>query len=236
MKKLLLIVFIIGSSGVMAQEQVKSAVPADSIPFEVRKQAYIYNLATKYNDPAVARMALYNLVASSQNSLHLMDTLALMYLEYEQYASAALVSQDVYQINPNDLFAAEIAAVSFEQLGVYNKAVDYYEKLYLESNDLGTLYKMAFLQLNLKRYGESIANADIIIGSEESDNLKLIFPTQENNNQQVSLKAASLRLKGMVEASRGNKELAKEHYQKALELEPEFQVLKQQISELDKGN
>lgn len=217
-----------------AQDQVESAVPADSVPLEIRKQAYIYNLAKKYNDPAVARMALYNLIASNPNSLHLMDTLALMYLDYEEYASAALISQDVQSINPNDMLAVEIAAISFERLGVKNKAVDYYEKLYLESNNLNTLYKIAFLQYQLKRHGEAITNADIIIESAKSDDIQLIFPTDDRENQQVSMKVATIRLKGMVEEDRGNTALAKDLYQKALDMQPDFELIQKQIAELEK--
>lgn len=215
-------------------EAVKSAAPADSIPFEIRKQAYIYNMAKKYNDPAVARMALYNLIASTPNSLNLMDTLALMYLEYEQYASAALISQDVSSINPNDIFAAEVAAIAFENLGVKNKAVDFYEKLYLNNNNLSTLYKITFLQYQLKRYGEAINNADILIASEKSDEMMLYFPLENQQNQPVSMKVGAIRLKGMIEEDRGNTSLAKELFQKALDMKPDFEILKQQIAELEK--
>lgn len=216
-----------------AQDEAQ-AQAQDSIPFELRRQAYIYNLGKKYNDPTIARMALYNILSTNPNSTPLMDSLALLYFDYQQYASAALVAQDAMKINPNDLFATEIAAVSFDQLGVKNRAVDNYEKLYLANNDLGTLYRVAFLQYELKRYGEAINNADNIIKAPESEELKLVFQKSKNENQEVSLKASTIRLKAMIAEAQGNKAEAKELYQKVLELEPEFAVVKQQLAELEK--
>ncbi|MEQ8470982.1 MAG: hypothetical protein RIC35_07350 [Marinoscillum sp.] len=225
--------FIILLAGLGASSQTAPA-KQDSIPWELRKQAYIYSMATKYNDPSVARMALYNILAESPGNPAIYDSLAILYFDYNQLASAALVAQDAIKINPNDLFATEIAAVAFENLGVNAKAVNNYEKLYLANNDLGVLYKVSFLQMGLKRYGEAINNADIIIASPKSEETKLIFPINEQKNQEVSLKVATVRLKGMIEEERGNTALAKEIYQKALDMQPDFEVLKQQIAELSK--
>lgn len=230
MKYVLTLIITAVSLGAFSQQQV----PQDSIPFELRKQAYIYTLAKKYNDPSVARMALYNIIATNSNSAAILDSLAILYLDYQQYASAALVAQDAMKIDPDDMFATEIAAVAFENLGVKNRAVNNYEKLYLSTNDLGILYKVAFLQLELKRHGEALNNADIVIASPDSDKIKLVFPINNTQTQDISLKAATMRMKGMIEQDRGNTSLAREHYQKALEMEPDFAVLKEQIAELDK--
>ncbi|MEQ8582970.1 MAG: hypothetical protein RIC30_11465 [Marinoscillum sp.] len=230
MKYLATLLIALCAISASAQQQA----PKDSIPYELRKQAYIYTLAKKYNDPDVARMALYNLIATNPNSSAVLDSLALLYFDYQQYASAALVAQDAMKIDPNDLFATEVAAVAFDNLGVKTRAVNNYEKLYLANNDLGTLYKIAFLQLELKRHGEAINNADVIIASPKSDELKLVFPIDNSRTQEISLKAATVRMKGMIEADKGNTSLARELYQKALDMEPDFAMLKEQIAALDK--
>lgn len=206
----------------------------DTIPFEMRKQAYIYSLGKKYNDPSISKMALYNLIALNPGSSALLDSLSLLYFDYQQYASAALTAQDALKINPNDLFATELAAVSFDNLGAKQRAINNYEKLYLANNDLGVLYKVAFLQFESKNYEEALTNADIIINSSKSDEMNLIFPKGENSSQEISLKASTVRVKGMIEADRGNSSMAKQYFQKALEMEPDFYLLKQQIAELDK--
>ena len=234
MKYLLTLAIVFVGFVASAQNGTQKA-KQDSIPWELRKNAFIYGIAKNYNDPSVARMALYNLIAENPGNPALYDTLALWYYEYNQLASAALVASDAMRIDPNDLFAAEVAALSFEGLGVKNRAVENYEKMYLANNDLGTLYKIAFLQMDIKRYGEAINNVQVIIDSPKSEEQKLIFPKDDKNNtQQVPLKVAAIRLKGMIEEDRGNTSLAKDLYQKALDMQPDFVVLKQQLADLNK--
>ena len=215
-------------------QQDESTTPqADSIPKEIRANALIYNLSKKYNDPAVTRMALYNLYALNP-SIAILDSLALMYYENQQYASAALTAQDAASYNPNDLLANEIAAVSFDNLGIGAKAVPFYEKLYLENEDLGTLYRIAFIQYNLERFEESTNNANIMIDHTDAEKVSLYFPVNDNKNQVISLKAAALRLKGMIALAKENKAEALDYYNQALEIAPDFVVLKKQLEELDK--
>lgn len=213
-----------------AQEQSN-----DSIPYEIRKQAYIYTIANKYNDPSVARMALYNLIADNPGSPQLLDTLALIYLDYQQYASAALVAQDAIRLNPDDMFATEIAAVAFENLGVKNRALTHYEKLYLADNDLSVLYKVCFLQLDLKRYSEALTNAEVIENSPDAEKMMLMFPTADQKGQQVNMKIGALRLKAMLAEDQGQKEEAKALYQKVLVLKPDFELVKNQLKALEEG-
>lgn len=232
MKHIFLLVTVLGIFSVSAQDQEERAA-ADSIPFELRRQAYIYELGKKYNDPIIARMALYNILSVNPNSTPIMDSLAVLYLDYQQYASAALIAQDAMRVNPNDMFATEIAAVSFDNLGVKSRAIENYEKLYLENNDLGILYRIAFLQYETKQFNQALTNVDDMISAKEAETLKLIFQKTQNENQEISLKASAVRLKGMIAEAQGDKARAKELYQEALGLEPDFAVVAQQLKKLE---
>ncbi|WP_258105055.1 tetratricopeptide repeat protein [Marinoscillum sp. MHG1-6] len=225
------IVVVLLAFGLRAQEAMQEQ---DSVPFEFSRLAYMYQMAKDYNDPAMARMALYNLISYSPGNTSLLDSLALWYYDYNQMASAALIAQDVVEIDPKDKFAVEIAALSFERLSVLPKAIYYYEKLYLHNNDLGTLYKLAFLQKNAKRYDESNVNVDVIIENPKAAEVMLIFPKTQKEQQEVPLTTCAYRLKGMIQQDQGNVDKAKEYYKKALELTPDFQVLKDELAELDK--
>ena len=226
LSSLLLVVVFFAS----AQEQ--KPVPQDSVPFEVRKQAVLYNLARKYNDTEMQKQALYNLYVFNPNVAFL-DSLAILYYDQQEYVSAGLVAQDAVAINPNDMLATEIAALSFDNIGVSVKAIDFYEKLYVENEELGTLYRIMFLQYNLKRYEESMTNADIIIDHPKAKTTNLYFPVDDTQNQLINLEVAAYRMKGMIEQAKGNKGLAAQHFNKALELAPAFALLKRQIEELN---
>jgi tetratricopeptide (TPR) repeat protein len=174
----------------------------------------------------MTKTALYNILAQAPGNTTVMDSLAMLYFQYQEFVSAALISQDIIAINPNDLLATEIAAVSFEQLGVPSKSIPLYEKMYLANNDISLLYQISFLQYSSKRYDESALNLETVIEDKLSLERFLVFPTADKQQQQVSLLAAAYRLKGMIEADQGNIDMATEAYNKALELVPDFQSVK----------
>ena len=234
MKKILLglILCLIGMAGFGQSQEI---APGDSIPWEIRKQSFIYNAARGFNDPVIIRMALYNLIAENPSNGALYDSLAVLYYEYNQNVSAALVAQRAIRLNPEDLFATEIAALSFEKIGAKDKALGFYETLYLNNGDINTLYKMAFLQMELRRFAESNASLDIIIGDPSAKEMSIIFSTTDQTGQEVSLEIAAHRIKAMIEEAQGNTEAAKLKYLEVLEMKPGFQVVQQQLRDLTKA-
>ncbi len=230
MKNILLLIALLGAGFANAQSQ--EIAPGDSIPWVLRKQSFIYNTAKIFNDPIIARTALYNLIAENPGNVALYDSLSLLYIQYNQNASAALVAQQSLQIDPQNQFAMEIAATGFDNLGVKDRALNYYEKLYLANGDINTLYKISFLQLELNRYTESNTSLDIIIGDPQSDTNTIRFPTTDGNGQNVKLKAAAHRVKAMILEQKGDVEGAKAKYLEVLEMQPGFQIVQQQLRDL----
>ena len=234
MTKLILVLMIIGL-GFEPLAQSREMAPGDSIPWELRKQSFIYNSANLFNDPVMVRMAIYNLLAENPENVALYDTLALIYLQANQNASAALVAQQALIINPNDMFATEIAATGFDKIGVKDRALTHYEKLYLGNGDLNTLYKISFLQFELERFTESGTSLDIIIENPQSKELNIRFPTDDGVGQEIPLDVTAHRVKAMIEEAKGNIETAQNKYLEVLEMYPGFHVVQQQLREITKG-
>ncbi len=233
MRKILLIAFAIVGFATLAQEQDNAQL--DSIPADLAKKIFVYNASKQYNDPIITRMAIYDLLAENPNNVSLRDSLAMTYLQQQMYASAALVSQEVVSAVPDDMYATEIAAISFERLGVKNKALNFYEKLYLNNtDDIDRLYKMAFLQMDLKLFEEALASVTQLTSHKLAPETTLIFPTDDGQGQEISMEHAAERLKGMIEEARGNKEEAVNIFKELLKSKSDFEVVKKQLAELDK--
>lgn len=229
MRKIILTVTLISGFGFNALSQQADTIP----PVELQRQVFVYGLATKYGDRQIAKSSLYNILSITPRNIAILDSLALLYFQDSEYASAALVSQDILTYAPDNLLATEIAAISFEALGVKDRAVNYYEKLYLGNNDMGVLYQASLLQYQLKRYAESNVNLDIILGNPESENQFLNVQVNQLNTQQIPMRAGVYRLKGMISQDMGDIAEAKAHYTKALELAPDFNPVKRQLEALN---
>lgn len=229
MGKIVAIVIILAlsiSNDVFAQSNMK-----ESLEYENQKE--IYNRAIRYNDLAVAKNAIYNLMAMDPQNVSLLDSLALMYFEFQQFPSSLLVSRDILAINPDHLAALEISAISYERLGIKDRALEAYESLYLKNNSISTLYKIAFLQFDLNRIEESKTTADIILNKTEVDELKVVYNTADNKQREIPMKAAILNLKGLINKEQGDKEAARENFEAALALDPEFTLAKSNLDALN---
>jgi len=194
----------------------------------------IYHLANQFNDPVVARMALYHILMFSPEKSKVLDSLALYYYNYQQWSSVALVSKENLKINPNNELALELTGVSFENLGLKDKAVEHYEKLFLKNDNSSILYKVAFLQYDLKRFKESATSIDILMKREDIDALTLVFPKQDKTQQEIIMRAALTNLMGLIAKGEGNITKAKEFFLEALKLAPGFEVAQINLRDADK--
>lgn len=227
-----LIVLFIAFTGYINISQAQSDSSKQIGPADI--YTGIYHLANQFNDPEVARMSLYHLLIISPNKAAVLDSLALYYYNYQQWSSVALVSKENLKLNPNNQLALELTGVAFENLGIKDQAVEHYEKLFLKNDNSNTLYKVAFLQYDLKRFKESAASVEILLKRQDVDSLKLVFPKQDKTQQEVSMTAAITNLKGLIAKSEGNVAKAKELFLEALKLAPGFEIAQLNLKNADK--
>lgn len=230
MKKIFLITLLLATFQGIGMAQSKT----ENNGGEAYGKAYqTYFRAMRYNDMQVAKNAIYDMLASNPQAVNWLDSLAAIYFEYEQYPSSLLVSKDLLRMNSENLNAVRIAAISYEKLGLYSQAVSQYENLFLQTDDVNTLYRIATLQLQLDRNNEALTNCDLLLSKEATvKQNKMVFPLTDKKNQQVSMLAAVYNLKGMVLSAQKKKEEAKAAFQKALEIAPDFQVAKDNLAKV----
>jgi len=192
----------------------------------------IYQLALRYNDVQVARTKLFELIERNPGNSRYIELLASLYFETNQYGSAAISAMDALEVNDKSVVSLEVAAYSLEQIGALDRALPYFERLFLLTDDVFSLYKTAYMQYSLKRYEEALNSISMLVKNNKSSEEKLGFNTDENTTQEVNLKAAALNLRGLVYLDQGSKDDAKKAFQQALELSPDFQLAKQNIKDL----
>jgi len=192
-----------------------------------------YITAVQWNDFDVAKDALYDLIIENPLNDSLIYSLAYFYYENQKYVPAVLVSQQLLARNPKSIPALEISAVGYESMGVKDRALQNYESLYLISNNIGTLYKMAFLQYDLKRFTESLATIDILFTKTEIDSTKVVFTDAENKSKEYPMKVSVLNLKGLIQLDHfGDKVAAKKFFEEALAIAPDFVSAKENLAKL----
>ena len=193
-----------------------------------------YNLANRYNDVVAAKSALYSLINIEPENDSLKFNLAYMYFDNQQFPSTILVCMDILARNPQHAPSLEMTAISYEKLGLNEKALTNYEQLYIATENIETLYKLTFVQYELKRYGECDVNIDILMNNPEIDNISMVFQLTETEQKEFSLRVAILNLMGLVKKGKGDMAGAKEAFNQALAIAPDFVFSSTNLAELDK--
>ncbi|MCB0493570.1 MAG: hypothetical protein KDC93_14275 [Cyclobacteriaceae bacterium] len=221
---------------------VEVAPPAEPKPAETKTidpllQHFYkkYALASRWNDAQVAKDALYDMIAINPESDSIIFNLAYFYYENRQYASATLVSQELLARNAKNQDYLELSAASFEALGILDRSLQNYETLYLLTNSTLSLYKIAFMQFDLKRYEESLTNVEILLTKPDLDKYDIGFNDSSNKQKDFPMKLAILNLKGLNLQAKGDKATAKKIFQDIIKEAPDFQPAITNLAELNKG-
>ncbi len=231
MKTTFIISLVITSSWVNAFGQDSTSVTQNSkSPIYWLFDAH-YRMAVQYNDFDEAKSALYNLVLIEPQNDSLRYNLAYLYYDAGKYPSSILACKDILAMNPNHLGALELSGVSYENLGLKDKALVNYEKLYMKTSNLNSLYKMAFLQYDLKKYAECNVNIDLLLEKKELNDAKVVFD-EDGKSVEYPMQVAVLNLKGLVKKAQGHTAEAKKAFEDALAIAPGFALAKKNLAEI----
>lgn len=195
-------------------------------------QMKVYSTGLKYYDLQVATTALYNAMALKPDRKDLRDSLALIYFAGERYGQAYTLGEEILKDNPKRNDILEMVAVSKQSLGLIKESLADYETLYSGEKQLFYLYQIATLQYQLKRYGECVGSLDQIIANEASAKQNVSIRNSNSSSQSVPMKAAALNVKGIVASDLNQDANAKEFFNQAIQLFPEFALAKGNLAAL----
>ena len=225
-----------------AQPQVQTPPAAQTTPVntdtvqqvDVLTQHFYrkYTVAVQWGDEEVAKDALYDLIIRNPGNDSLIYSMAVLYYQSQKYTSSLLVGMELLKRNPKDPAYLEISAVSSESLGVIDRALQYYESLYLLVGNTGTLYKIAFLQYDIKRFAESMVNADILLTKPDVETTKVTFNDAQNKAKEYPMKVSVLNLKGLLKKEQGDMVSAKKLFAEAVAIAPDFIQAKENLAKI----
>ncbi len=231
MKRVVIIMLLAMSAGFVSAQTATDSIPRLDAKTKNALNAIdmaAYQLANRYNDRAMQKAKLYDLMVRNPEDLRYLEALANLYFDAGQPASAALVALDILEINDKNIGAKEIAAYALEQLGALDRALPQFESLYLLTGDNFSLFKSGSIQYELKRYSEAMNSVDMLIKNAKPDE-KVGFPKEDGTTQEVGMKAAGLNLKGLIYLDQNSKTEAKAAFNEAISLDPTFEQAKQNL-------
>ena len=237
MKKLhLLFLSALISFSAFAQNKNKRPEQAVAPPVQtVEMEISIYNTAMRYGDFDAARYTLYTLIAKHPENIAYLDSLIRIYFMTQNWAQCILAGQDYMSKDTANAAVMEMMAISHSNLSRNKDALDLYEKIYRKTGQLYHAYQVAVHQYILQRYGECAQMIDLIVNDTASAIELLNIDLDKGQRQQVPIRASALNLRGVMLREINMNEKAKENFEAALKLAPDFVLAKNNIEEMKKA-
>ena len=195
----------------------------------------VMHQSLSYGDNDVAVNSIYTIIAKEGVNSTYKDSLAYLYFGGRKYSSCFMVCKDILSRDGNKLEILEMQAVSLENLGAVDKAAQAYARLTVKSKNNYHAYKLANLYFSIKKFDEAykaIAKAQEL---KDTGEVKVSYAINKNYNQQVSLLAAISNLKGLIEFEQDKMDLAKASFKKAVELQDDFVLAKENLQAVIDG-
>lgn len=194
----------------------------------------VYDQAVKYSDFVVAREALFNMLVLKPERTGLKDTLTYLYYNGNNHVQVILAGEEILESQPDKADILELVAVSQQNLGMLKEALENFEKLFAVSKDVYHRYNIASLQYMLKRFGECSESLNAIIASPDTTGVVAISDGK-NESQQIPVKAAAFNMRGVIALEINQEDVAKQNFEKALQLFPEFSLAKNNLDKVIAG-
>jgi tetratricopeptide (TPR) repeat protein len=194
----------------------------------------IYKKAMSFGDYEVAKDALYRMMVSNPDSIKYLDSLVTLYFSIGAMPQTILSGTEYLKKDSANMNVMEMVALANSQLKKYKETVDIYEKMYLKSGKIYYAYQLAVNQYMMKRIGECNQMLDIIIKDPKSDQEQVGITGDDGKTQQVPLKAAAMNLRGVIFQELSMTDKAKENFEGALKVMPEFALAKGNLESVNK--
>lgn len=202
---------------------------------DVTTDKAIIKQALIYADPSAAANGMYAIIAKEGENSTYKDSLAYLYFTGRKYSSCFMVCSDILSRDSNKQDILEMQAVSLENLMAFEKAAQVYAKLVVKSNNNYHAYKLATLYYALKKYNQAYLAIKKAEELKDTGEIKVSYAINKNYTQQVPLLAAIANTKGLIEVAQDNKDAAIASFQKAISIQADFVLAKENLEAVKEG-
>jgi tetratricopeptide (TPR) repeat protein len=194
----------------------------------VNQHLKVFKQSATSGDLSTGITALSYYVADQGANTVYEDTLAMLYLQRNAYVQCYYWADKRLKVKPEDLTLMEMKGICLEKLNQPKEAIAIYEKLYTRTKSPYHAYSLMELQYGIKRLAECLATS----GSTEKLEFKPDFTMTYNAGEQSGrtyLRAGIYNITGLALYELDNKVEAKQYFEKALALDSNFVLAKQNL-------
>ena len=193
----------------------------------------VFNQALASGDLGTAIIALNYYITEQGSNNPYADTLTLLYMQQGAYPQCYYWADKRLQVKPDDNSLLEMKGICLDKLQQPKEAIVIFEKLYAKTKSPFHGYKLMELQYSIKRLEECLVTAN----SAEKLQFKPEFVMTYNVGDQVGrtyLQAGIFNIHALALYDLNKKPEAKAYFEKAVALDSNFVLAKQNLEALNK--
>jgi tetratricopeptide (TPR) repeat protein len=193
----------------------------------------IYAKAVEFGDFNTAIVAAHTILANSPNDYHYMDSLVSLYYTSGNLVAAVNVGNTILDAAPQNTTVRELVANSLIGLGMNGEAIVHYNDLYSRTSNIIYLYNIATTEFGMKNYTDCGLTVERILKA-DGNMTNVAINGADGKAQDIPVKAAAYNIKGAIAVVVNNTAIAKESFEEALKIAPDFSLAKSNLEELKK--
>jgi tetratricopeptide (TPR) repeat protein len=191
----------------------------------------VFKQAVMSGDVATGITALsYYVTEQGANPVY-EDTLAMLYMQQNSYVQCYYWADKRLKVKPDDLVLMEMKGICLDKLQQPKEAIEIFEKLYAKTKSPYHAYTLMELQYSIKRLAECLVTAN----STEKLQFKPEYTMTYNVGEQVGrtyLQAGIYNIQALTLYDLDKKAEAKMYFEKALALDSNFVLARQNLDAL----
>lgn len=192
-----------------------------------------YRFAHSIQDGPSAQAHLSYYVANYSPAWAYQDTLMQCYFDYRNLVPCIRLAEKRLAVQPDHPLAHDLSAQSYQMLGQPKQALHHYEALYQIAPKPYILYQIAALQFELERDKECAESLETLLKSDLEGEELAIFEGQQA--ERVPMLAAVWNMRGSLSYRKKETSEARNAFQQALKIHPEFRLAQQNLAQITTG-
>jgi tetratricopeptide (TPR) repeat protein len=205
-----------------------TANPSTDESSSISSYKKLYEKSMKLKDFHTAIAAIqFILMEDSTNGLR--DSLPELYGAVNNLQACLITTDDALKRYPKEEKYKNIKVLCLQQTGDLDGQFALLKELFETTNKPQYVAQIAAIQISTGNLKDAKETIDMILSKFENSKDSLEVFIDENNKQQVPVKAAAWNMKGYIYMQQKNIEKAKDAYFKALEIYPAFVMPKRNL-------
>jgi len=233
MKNIILIAIAVSFLFACNNSSVSNSSGKNAVGIETYKKLYTRSMELK--DYSTAIMAIQMILVQDSGLVAYQDSLPELYAAMNNVEAVSKTIDPVLKRHPKEEKFLQVKSIVQQELGDYDGVLKTFTTLYEITNKLSYKYQIGTMHFQAGNLEEASKVVDEVLAKAPNSHDSLDIFVSEQQKQKVPILAAALNFKGYIFAQKRNLAEAKNFFESAIKVFPDFVMAKRNLQQIMQG-